>query len=284
MVFLHMKLEALLNQPSALPVVPKVVHELIETFQRDDVSIDDIARRIATDPSLSAKLLRLANSAYYQTTRRIGSVDEAIVLLGFVSVRTLVLSAGLTQSYTQLAGLDLRAFWRYCLHTAAISKWLAKTQQLHADTAFTVGLMYAIGQLVMRSGMSEVCLELDAQAGPLDPRRADVEVARLGYSHADVGAALSERWKLPQTFAEAIRGVPDPLASVFSGPVFNDIAAVIHLAAWRARAHERKASVADMAVNWPGAVAAALGLDGPTVLREMPPLEELCAGLEELIQ
>lgn len=278
-----MTLEALLNQPSALPVIPKVVHELIDTFQRDDVSVDDIARRIAADPSLSAKLLRLANSAYYQTTRRIGTVDEAIVILGFVSVRTLVLSAGLTRSYTHLAGMDLPTFWRYSLHTAVIAKWLAKKQQLHADTAFTVGLMHALGQLVMRAGMSELCQELDQQAGPFDPRRADVETARLGYNHAEVGAALAERWKLPQSFADAIRGVPDPLASVFAGPVFNDTAAVIHIAAWRARAHEARASVADMVASWPGAVAAALGLDGPTVLRDMPALEELCAGLEELL-
>ena len=69
----HMELKGLLDQPSKLPTIPKVVQQLIKSFSDDDVSINEIARQIATDPALSAKLLRLANSAYFHVSRTIGT-------------------------------------------------------------------------------------------------------------------------------------------------------------------------------------------------------------------
>ena len=89
-----MQLDALFKQPQALPAVPKIVHELIDSFNSDDISIDDIAKKIAADPVLSARLLRLANSAYYHVSRTVGTVDDAVMMLGFVTVRTLVISSG----------------------------------------------------------------------------------------------------------------------------------------------------------------------------------------------
>ena len=79
-----MQLEALFKQPQALPAIPKIVHELIDSFNSDDISIDEIARKLAAEPVLSARLLRLANSAYYHVSRSIGTVNEALAMLGFV--------------------------------------------------------------------------------------------------------------------------------------------------------------------------------------------------------
>ena len=78
-----MQLEALFKQPQALPAIPKIVHELIDSFNNQDVSIDDIAKKLAADPVLSARLLRLANSAYYHVSRSIGTVEDAVLMLGF---------------------------------------------------------------------------------------------------------------------------------------------------------------------------------------------------------
>ena len=73
-----MQLEALFKQPQALPAVPKIVHELIDSFNSESVSIDDIAKKLAADPVLSARLLRLANSAYYHVSRSVGTVNDAL--------------------------------------------------------------------------------------------------------------------------------------------------------------------------------------------------------------
>ena len=86
-----MKLDALFQNPTALPTAPKVVEELISSFDKASVSTEEIAKKLSTDPVLSAKLLRLANSAYYHVSRSIGTVEDAVLMLGFVTVRTLVI-------------------------------------------------------------------------------------------------------------------------------------------------------------------------------------------------
>ena len=148
-----MNLDALFQQPQALPTIPKVVQELIQSFNNEDVSVGEITRRISADQVLSARLLRLANSAYYHVSRTVATVDDAVTMLGFINVRTLVIGTGLTGGFKSLPGIDLRQFWRHSLHTAVAAKHLSRELGLNAELAFTVGLMHAIGQLVMHAGM-----------------------------------------------------------------------------------------------------------------------------------
>jgi HD-like signal output (HDOD) protein len=273
-----MELQALLKQPQALPAVPKIVHELIDSFNNEDVSIGEVSRKLAADPVLSARLLRLANTAHYHVTRTIGTVEEAVAMLGFVTVRTLVISSGLTGSFKALPGMDLQSFWRYSLNTATVSRWLSRQTHHNADQAFTVGLMHAIGQLIMHSGMPEQMLQADKLVPPLDSRRFDLERTSFGYDFSKVGAALARAWKFPIAFAEAIEGFPNPLA----GEPFDPMAGILHLAAWRARAEHNGLSADEMRAIFPAAVAERLNL-GADALEQMPPLEELSAGLEALL-
>jgi HD-like signal output (HDOD) protein len=274
-----MQLEALFKQPQALPAVPKIVHELIDSFNSDDVSIDDIAKKLAADPVLSARLLRLANSAYYHVSRSVGTVNEALSMLGFVTVRTLVISSGLTGGYKSMPGMDLGQFWRYSLHTAAVAGWLAKKVSVNGDQAFTVGLMHAIGELVMHTGMPEQMLHLDKLASPMDPRRIDMETTSFGYSFANVGAELASQWRFPVTFVDAINKFPNPLGK----EPFDPVAAVIHIAVWRARAEHNQLSAEEMAATVPADVCKKLGLKPDELLKEMPPMSELAQGLEDML-
>ncbi len=274
-----MQLEALFKQPQALPAVPKIVHELIDSFNSEDVSIDDIAKKLAADPVLSARLLRLANSAYYHVSRTIGTVNDALSMLGFVTVRTLVISSGLTGGYKAMPGMDLSQFWRYSLHTAAVAGWLARKSGVNADQAFTVGLMHAIGQLVMHAGMPEQMLHLDKLASPMDPRRIDMERTSFGYSFATVGGELARQWRFPQAFVDAIAHFPDPLAK----EPFDGVAAVLNLAVWRARAEANKLSKEELAATVPTEVCKKLGIKPEEFVNDMPPLSELSAGLEAML-
>ncbi len=274
-----MQLEALFKQPQALPAIPKIVHEVIDSFNDQDVSIDDIAKKLAADPVLSARLLRLANSAYYHVSRSIGTVNEAMSMLGFVTVRTLVISSGLTGGYKAMPGMDLGKFWRYSLHTAAAASWLAKKAGVNADQAFTVALMHAIGELVMHAGMPEQMLALDKQASPLDARRLSMERTSFGYNFAAVGAELARQWRFPVSFVQALAHYPEPL----DHEPFDPVAAVIHVAAWRARCEHNALAPDEMAATIPADVCKKLGLAPDTLLTEMPPMKELSEGLESLL-
>ncbi len=275
-----MKLDALFQNPTALPTAPKVVEELISSFDKASVSTEEIAKKLSTDPVLSAKLLRLANSAYYHVSRSIGTVEDAVLMLGFVTVRTLVISSGLVSGFKTVPGLELKQFWRYSLHTAVSAKWIAKKTGENTDLAFTIGMMHAIGQLVIHSAMAEQAMALDKVAGPLDPRRLDAEQASFGYTFADVGAELAKRWKFPNTFSETILAFPDP----HHNGELNRLAAVINLAAWRARIEQNKLSEEEIAACYPVELAEELGLDDDALIDDMPSPDELSAGLEELVK
>lgn len=275
-----MNFDTLFQQQNALPTIPKVVQEVIDSFNNDNVSIDEIARKLAADQVLSAKLLRLANSSYYHSSRSVGTVDDAVLMLGFMTVRTLVISSGLTGGFKAMPGVDLKQFWRYSLHTAVIAKWMAKKIGGNSDFAFTVGLMHAIGQLVMHAAMPEQTLQVDKIAGPLDSRRLSVEQTSFGYNFSDVGAELARRWRFPDNFATVIKGFPDPLER----DQFDVLSGIVHLAVWRARAEENKYSKEELEATLPADVAAKVGLSSQVLLDEMPPVLELAAGLEDLIK
>ena len=272
-----MSIEALFARPQALPAAPKVVQDLIGSFNDEHVSVEEITKKLAADPVLSAKLLRLANSAYYRVSRSISTVNDAVVMLGFVAVRTLVISSGLVNGFKAAPGLDLRQFWRYSLNTAVAAKWLAQHTEENSELAFTVGMTHAIGQLVIHTGLPEQAAALDKTLGILADGRIEAERKVLGYDYAEVSAELAARWKFPPAFVDAIRAFPRPLEQ----QSLDAVAAIVHLAAYHARVHENRP--ADPRAAYPNAVAAALGLDAYVTFDKMPPLAELSEGLEELI-
>lgn len=274
-----MTLETLLQNPNALPTAPKVVDELISSFENENVSVEEVSRKLSLDPVLSAKLLRLANSAYYHVSRRIGNVEDAVRMLGFVTVRTLVISSGLVGGFKTVPGLDLKRFWRYSLHTAVAAKWIAKKVGVNTDLAFTIGMMHAIGQLIMHAGMPEEAQELDKEVGTYHAGRLEAEKVAFGFDFSEVGAELAMRWKFPDIFPDTIRDFPNPAGET---PV-SRMASVLHLAVWRARAEELRLNAEDMAASLPAPVAQGLGLAPAELLAEMPSLADLSAGLEELI-
>lgn len=274
-----MNLAELFDTPQALPSAPGVVQELIDSFQNEDVSFQEISRKIAADQVLTAKLLRLANSAHYHASRTIATVDQAIVMLGFVTVRTLVISTGLTGSFKAMHGFNLGYFWRYSLHTAVVAKWLARKTHQNDDLAFTAGLMHSIGQLIMHAAMPEQCLEIDKIADPWSARRMEIETHSFGYHYGTVSAELAKRWNFPTEFSAAIATFPEPQ----SEEPANKTAAILHLASWFARAQKNALVIEEMRDTFPEAIGAILGLSFDEINDEMPSLDELCNGLDELI-
>ena len=275
-----MDIDALLHNPNCLPTAPKVVDELISSFLYPNVSVDEIARKLSTDPVLSAKLLRLANSAYYHVSRTIGNIDDAIRMLGFVTVRTLVISSGLVSGFKAVPGLDLKRFWRYSLNTAVAAKWLAREAADSTELAFTIGMMHALGQLVIHTGLPEEAQELDKLTGVYEPGRSAAELDAFGFDAGAVGAELALRWKFPDIFAATIRAFADPAQH----GEWSRLPAIVHLAVWRAQAQENELDADEMAATLPVDVVRSLELDPDTLLDEMPPLSELAEGLEELVR
>lgn len=286
-----MDLKSLLDHPGKLPTIPRVTQRLISSLDSDSVTAGEIAALIETDPVLSAKLLRLANSAYFHVARSIETVDDAIRILGLAMVRQLVLAGGLVGAFTATPGMDLRLFWTHSLHTACAARWLAGRCAVNRDLAFTLGLMHGIGQLHLHSAAPAVMVSLDQQVQVLAADRTLLETRVLGFHFLEVSAALATIWNFPASLVQPLALIANPLAAQeFSAP-----AALVHLAVWRARQELLPLGAAQAQATYPHALGQRLGLcsawalpqhDDPTLptqQQRMPALHELSPGLDALL-
>jgi HD-like signal output (HDOD) protein len=274
-----MDIKSLLDQPHKLPTVPAVTQKLIASFSDEDVAFNQISEQISADPALSAKLLRLANSAYFHLSRTIGTVEGALQMLGFVMVRNLVLGNGMAAAFRNTQGMDLQQFWRYNLYVATASRWLAGRAETNADLVFTVGLMHGLGQLQMHVAAPQAVVPLDKTLHVLDAGRAALEQETLGFHNGDVAAELAKLWNFPEPIVLALGQVPAPLGA----PVFSDAAACVHLGTWVARNAILQTPLEHAQASFPTAVAAKLGITQELLETDMPPLAELSAGLDDML-
>lgn len=284
-----MQLQSLVDQTNKLPTIPKVLQQVIDSFNTENIALPQIARLLASDASLSAKLLRLANSAYFHASRTVGTVDDALRMLGFVMVRNLVLGNGMVAAFRDTQGMQLQQFWRYNLYTACAARWLAQRGGDNGDTTFTLGMMHSIGQLQMHAVAASEMIGLDQRMNVLDSNRATLEQQELGFHYGDVSAALGEIWHFPEALTSALRATPAPLAAAD----FSREAGWVHLAAWQARAVVLEMSEDEMLACYPASVARRLGRtdawvpalagDAPEQAA-MPSLQELASGLEAMLE
>ncbi len=262
-----MQLERLLKQPKALPSAPKVVRKLMETFDQEEVDLVKAASLIEDDPVLTAKLLKMANSAFFGLNRSVTSARDAMNVLGLIKVRALVIAAALGDSFHAVGAINLNQFWRYSLNTANLSRYIALPIRIDESTAFTAGLVHGIGELVMHVGMPEAMMDLNRSVPMLDLKRARAERGLFGFSYADVGAALAREWKFPQKMIDAVEHQTAP----FENDIYEPIAGVMHIASWRARAQELDLGGQALINTYPDPVGIALGIDPDTVVSEEIP-------------
>jgi HD-like signal output (HDOD) protein len=274
-----MDIQSLIDQPHKLPTVPAVTLKLIASFSDEDVALRQIAEQISADPALSAKLLRLANSAYFHLSRTVGSVEEALQMLGFVMVRNLVLGNGMAVAFRDTQGMDLHQFWRYNLFAASAARWLAVKAGVNSDLVFTVGLMHGIGQLQMHVAAPQAVLPLDKKLPVLDAGRAALEKETLGFHNGDVAAELARLWNFPEAIVLSLRQVPDPL----DAPDFSAAAGCVHIGAWAARQAVAPSAQEQRECSFPREVAQPLGLSWELLEQQMPPVAELSLGLDGLL-
>ncbi|MBI2383187.1 MAG: HDOD domain-containing protein [Gammaproteobacteria bacterium] len=272
--------QEILQLAPKLSTVPAVVSELLEAFKREETNAEKLARILMADQGLSAKTLRLANSAYYRKSREISSIRDAVVLLGADTLRTLVVSTALAGNIPAPLGFDRMLFWRYSLHTAGAARHLARHAAVDPDLAFAVGLMHAVGEPLVWQALPKESASLDRRVAFYHTRqRAAAEREALGTDHAQVGALLAERWSFPTAMVEGIRLTADPLEV----EPFPALAGVARLAADVAAAHEAAEDDDAVVKGLDAALLKKLGLKADPI-REMLPVPQLVEDLTWLVQ
>ncbi|MCA9826076.1 MAG: HDOD domain-containing protein [Dehalococcoidia bacterium] len=193
----------------ALPPLPAVALRVMQVAQDPASSASDLALVISSDPGLSARILRIVNSAAYRRSEReVTSVQEALVVLGFVQARNVAISSAITSAYAPdslNALFRISHFWRHSLSVAfKAAEIAASTRKLAVPSAFTAGILHNMGRLAMfhadPAGMDQAVAAAIGEGLTLE----EAEDNLLDYNHSELGGALAMRWKLPAEIVTAI--------------------------------------------------------------------------------
>jgi len=201
--------EEIIARIPSLPPLPTASTEVIRLVRDPEVPNAKIAQAIEYDPSLTANVLRLANSAYFGFVQKISTVREAIFRLGTNKVFHMVVASTIGKmSQKALRGYDLPpgALWEHLIGTAIGTTRLAKTMTTpQPDHTFTAALMHDVGKIVLGTFVEVKAEDIISLAVDEKIPFEEAELRVLGIDHAEVGACLLEHWNLPAHLVEVVR-------------------------------------------------------------------------------
>lgn len=221
---------ALARRIAELPALPLALSEAMRALGRDDLPASACARAIELDLALAARVLRLANSPFYGVPGRIGSVSDAVRLLGLRTVAGVVAAVslrGLMQGL-RCPGFHFEAHWRHVLATAIAARELALCCGHDADEAFLAGLLHDVGQLVLARFHPQRAARALALARDDDVELLAAERQEFGRGHDAIGAEVARHWGLPGRLWQAIEThhAPEAVVAGESAP----LGALVHVA------------------------------------------------------
>ncbi|MEX2372682.1 MAG: HDOD domain-containing protein, partial [Dehalococcoidia bacterium] len=210
-------LDALIVEMAELQPLPAVAVRALEITEGEQFSAHELAQAISADQALTAKLLRLSNSAYYGFPRRISTVRDAVVLLGFRAVRSATLASCVIDTLPGGRVLDPMTAWRFSVTVGLLAEVLARATRAHQDEAFTAGVLHNVGRLAMDQHRPRELAASRVLAQQQQISVAEAQRALLGFTDADLGGALARHWNFPETLTSAVErhhldidAVPDP--------------------------------------------------------------------------
>jgi putative nucleotidyltransferase with HDIG domain len=193
----------------ALPESPAMRRELLGLLADDETSVDQIEEAVERNPAISAKILQIANSAYYGSRGAVATIGEGVSMLGLDTVRGIVTSAHLFAAMPVAGVKDLPVgeLWNHCVSTAVMTRRIAWHVRAGAHVnraAFTAALLHDVGKIVMALAHGEAYTQL--RQHPEEPLRQvwQEEERRFGHHHGTAGALLLELWGLPTIVVEAV--------------------------------------------------------------------------------
>jgi len=195
----------LADRMDALPPMPQAAGKVLRLLEQQDTTADDLRRVIETDPAMTGTVLRLVNSALFGLPQQISTLSHAIMLIGFLRLRSLTLTtvaAGLKEMIPPDAAAEQALIWEHSVDTALGARVIAERLGFGwSEEAFVAGLLHDVGRLML------LAFQVREYRGLVDPGRGSLptpeeEVALLGMGHEEVGRELLSRWNLAPQLVE----------------------------------------------------------------------------------
>ncbi|MCK5707440.1 MAG: HDOD domain-containing protein [Candidatus Aureabacteria bacterium] len=209
------KLKGIVDGIVGLPTLPTVLTNVTKMMQNPRVSAAQVGTVIQSDVSLTAKILKLVNSAFYGFPNRISTVTHAIVILGFNAVRSTAMSVSVFDSFGgggATEGFDRMDFWKHSIGTAATARILAKKMNMkELEEAFIAGLLHDIGLIILDQFVHAEFVEILKLVKEKDMLIRDAEREVLGgVTHSEIGGWLGRKWNMAPALVEVIENYHSP--------------------------------------------------------------------------
>ncbi|MBT8437371.1 MAG: HDOD domain-containing protein [Gammaproteobacteria bacterium] len=202
-------LEPLLKQAGELPSLPDVYIRVTELLETESSTGLKIGEAVQSDPALTARILKLINSAYYGLQNPVTSIPQAVTLLGRQQLRQVLVGSVLAGVFKDfdITEFPLRDFWQHSIKTAIIGRQLAmqNARVIDHEAFFTAGLLHDIGWLVIAKVNPGSYIQITELARSQKKDVIQVEFEKLGVSHIDVGVALLDKWGIPGLITQCVK-------------------------------------------------------------------------------
>ncbi len=201
-------LDEIVRRVEEIPALPQYAHKVLKLTEDPSTTVTELSEAISRDHALAAKVLRMANSAYYGYARRIYTIGDAVIILGFGTVRNLVMAASIYHVMDrELPGYVLARgeLWKQSIVCALMARKLARRCSYdNPEKAFVAGLMHDIGKIILNTYLSEAFAVILDKVNKEKVPFMTAEEEVLGFNHAVVGGKVAEKWNLPEELVEAI--------------------------------------------------------------------------------
>jgi putative nucleotidyltransferase with HDIG domain len=206
------RIDHILAEVDAFPSMPAAGAKMLQILENPDASVEEIESVLHYDPGLTANVLRLANSAYFGIPSKIGSIRQAVILLGLKRLGQLVVATCVSSVMREkVPGYHLPPgdLWHHSIAVAVTAEALVKDKRSSADDIFAPALLHDVGKLVLGKFVKDELAEIEDMVAKGIPR-VIVENMVIGVDHAEIGARVLEGWSFPTGIVNAVRWHHDP--------------------------------------------------------------------------
>jgi len=197
-----------------LPTLPDLIHKVIRLTQDMYSDPSDIAGVVKMDPSLSASVLRLANSVAFGYSGKVSSVVDAVNRIGIARMRDMVLSLSLVNQFKDLEGIDFRQFWNHCLAVALASEAIerhATGKKHNSDHTYSAGLLHKAGILLLVQNFPDEYQKVLHEVSKGEKDLWELEKELIGVTHNEASLIVFDSWQFPMEVSYAARYYNDPV-------------------------------------------------------------------------
>ncbi|MEW6536545.1 MAG: HDOD domain-containing protein [Candidatus Auribacterota bacterium] len=223
-------IRTVVSKVGTLPTLPYVVTKLSKMLENPLVSAEEVNKVISSDQALTAKVLKLVNSAFYGFPGQISTVTHAVVILGFSAVKSIALSASVFDMFpmeNKSLYFDRKKFWEHSIGCAVIARLLARRIRYHdEEEAFVCGLLHDIGKIILDQYLHDEFVQILQEVRERDVTFLEAEQVVMNCTHARIGSWLGEQWSLPAQLRDSIAHHHNPEQS---NPEFT-LSKLAHLA------------------------------------------------------